>query len=87
MDGVSRTLKNERISNALNGDHGGTLVIADTKHQVLNKACNGEMRVSIYHFVFGKDTKQCISTDLNSYQRIQGKNSRRKIRFNSGRSR
>ena len=40
-DGSSRTLKNERISNAFNGDHGGTLVIADTKPQVL-KACKGE---------------------------------------------
>jgi hypothetical protein len=40
-DGVGYRLKEERISEAFDGDHGGTLVIADAKPQVL-KACKGE---------------------------------------------
>ena len=63
-DGSSRTLKNERISNAFNGDHGGTLVIADTKPQVLNKACKGEMTVLIHSFISG------VRILNNAFQRI-----------------
>jgi hypothetical protein len=42
MDGTGYKLKDERISEALEGDHGGTLVIADTAQQILKKACLGK---------------------------------------------
>lgn len=42
-DGMTRSLKNAKVEEALQGGtHGGTLVIADTKQQVLNKACKGK---------------------------------------------
>ena len=37
-------MKNAKIEEAFEGTtHGGTLVIADTAPQVLNKACKGEL--------------------------------------------
>ena len=50
---MSRTLKNARVEEALQGGtHGGTLVIADTKQQVLNKACKGEIGLHvIFHLL------------------------------------
>lgn len=42
IDDTGYKLKDERISEALEGDHGGTLVIADTAQQVLKKACRGK---------------------------------------------
>lgn len=42
MDGTGRQLKDERISEVFEGDHGGTLVIADSAQQVLKKACLGK---------------------------------------------
>jgi len=40
---MTRSLKNAKVEEALQGGtHGGTLVIADTKQQVLNKACKGK---------------------------------------------
>ena len=42
-DGTGYKLKEARVKDALEGGtHGGTLVLADTKHQVINKACKGE---------------------------------------------
>ena len=39
-DGLGHRMKQERIDDALAGiTHGGTLVIADTHAQVINKAC------------------------------------------------
>ena len=41
-DGFGYRFKDAKVKEALEGvDHGGTLVIADTKPQVLNKACKG----------------------------------------------
>jgi hypothetical protein len=79
MDGMGRILKDERISNALNGDQGGTLLIADTKAQVL-KACKGEMTFSSISLFLAAILKN-LPMDLNSYRKIQGKNSWRKICF------
>ena len=37
-------MKDARVKDALEGGtHGGVLVLADTKHQVINKACKGEI--------------------------------------------
>jgi hypothetical protein len=50
MDGSGRQLKDERISEVFEGDHGGTLVIADTAQQVLKKACLGKnIIVATFH--------------------------------------
>ena len=50
MDGTGKQLKNERISEVFEGDHGGTLVIADSSQQVLKKACLGKnITVATFH--------------------------------------
>lgn len=50
MDGTGYKLKDERISEAFEGDHGGTLVIADTAQQVLKKACLGKNIIVATYF-------------------------------------
>jgi hypothetical protein len=60
-------VKKERISEAFDGNHGGTVVIADTEPQVINKACKGEMTVFLMVHVW-QQSKQNISFPCESCQ-------------------
>ncbi len=71
-------MKEVRISEAFDGDQGGTLVIADTKPQVL-KACKGEMNMflPLIHFWRQNQTKLLslfwISPAIKEYrERVPG---------------
>jgi len=54
IDGTGYKLKDERISEAFEGDHGGTLVIADTAQQVLKKACLDIIVATYFSLSMGK---------------------------------
>lgn len=78
-DGAGYKLKDERISEAMEGGHGGTLVIADTAQQILKKACPGKNFTVATNFHFPMGKTNAVNLMIISNREIQSQLSRWKV--------